>query len=60
MTSDAASEGRETGAFATVCLQDETGTVTTSEYEQEDYGSGNSWGYIPLPNQSAFQRHCTA
>jgi hypothetical protein len=49
MTGDGTSDGRESGALATVGLQDETGTVATSESGTEDYGSGDSWGYIPAP-----------
>ena len=41
--------GRENGSQATVGLQNETGTVATAEHNIQDYGTGNSWSYLPSP-----------
>jgi hypothetical protein len=49
MVGGAGSGGRETGTTATVGMQDETGTVSTSEHDVADYGTGSGWSYIPNP-----------
>jgi hypothetical protein len=47
MVGGSTSGGRETGTSATVGVQDETGTISTSEHDIADYGTGNAWSYIP-------------
>ena len=49
MTGTGTSAGRENGGKATVGIQDGTGTISTSEFQVEDYGSGNAYSYIPNP-----------
>jgi hypothetical protein len=44
--------GRESGGLATTGLQNETGTVATSDHDNTGgfgYGAGNGWSYIPSP-----------
>jgi hypothetical protein len=47
MNGDATSNGRENGAKAYVGIQDNTGTVATGEFQTQDYGTGNSYSYVP-------------
>jgi hypothetical protein len=49
MVGTGTSAGRENGAKATVGIQDETGTVATGEFQQQNYGTGNAYSFIPSP-----------
>ena len=41
--------GREQGAQAWVGVQNASGTKAVGEYEEEDYGTGSSYAYVPKP-----------
>jgi hypothetical protein len=48
--SDLTGTGRDTGTQATVGIQDGTGTISTSEHDDnlgDSYGSGNAYSYVP-------------
>jgi hypothetical protein len=47
MNGTSTSSGRESGAQATVGIQDETGTVATAQYQVSTYGTGSSYSYVP-------------
>jgi hypothetical protein len=53
MTGNSGTNGRENGATAQVGIQDSTGTISTSEFQDDlgdSYGSGNAYSYIPSPD----------
>ena len=41
--------GREEGSLAWVGVQNASGTKAVGEYEEEDYGTGSSYAYVPKP-----------
>ena len=41
--------GREAGMQATVGVQNEMGTVSTGEFQQPNYGTGNAYTFNPAP-----------
>jgi hypothetical protein len=41
--------GREQGSLAWVGVQNASGTKAVGEYEEEDYGAGSSYAYVPKP-----------
>jgi hypothetical protein len=41
--------GREQGSEAWVGVQNATGTAAVGEYQQEDYGAGSAYAYVPKP-----------